>query len=155
MYNDLFNKYGANELIDILINIYESYVRSGNPRLPEFENWLLFNLNRNTLDSDYANIDEYSPQDVQLDKFRSFSKEEMLIIGPQCLSYLLQLEQNCTISPQIREQILHEAVSVGKFLGFAEFKYLVQEIILEHDEKQEVTSKDNKVVAEIQNLILH
>ena len=152
----------ALNLLGILLQLYQSYINSGQDRFPEFENWLLQNLlHAQRQPIIQATIsDQISPEmsqvsDYSTGTFRIYNQQEIQKLNASCRGYLLKLEMDEIISPTIRDKITQEALGINKNLDLNDIEYLTKDILMEEQENNVEELQLYKLVDENQNQILH
>ncbi len=132
-------------VVDVLMYLFENIITDENPIFPEHEHmfdrledmgfpqheillafdWLedLAELHADQL------ISESEQQAINTQSVRIYSELEKMLLGTDCISFLLHLEQNQVITPLSREIILDRIIALDVELELEQLKWVVMIVL--------------------------
>ncbi|VAW64086.1 hypothetical protein MNBD_GAMMA11-3086 [hydrothermal vent metagenome] len=140
-------------VVDVLMYLFENIITNENiidenPMLPEHEqmfdrlegmgfpqreillafDWLedLAEIHTEQSSTEYKAA-TLSPSENQ--SVRIYSELEKMLLGPECISFLIYIEQNQVITPLTREVILDRVIALGVGLELEQLKWIVMIVL--------------------------
>lgn len=132
-------------VVDVLMYLFENIITDDNPIFPEHEHmfdrledmgfpqheillafdWLedLAELHADQL------ISESEQQAINTQSVRIYSELEKILLGTDCVSFLMHLEQNQIITPLSREIILDRIIALDVELELEQLKWVVMIVL--------------------------
>ena len=133
-------------VVDVLMYLFENIITDENPvftehehmfdRLedmgfPQHEILLAFDWLETLADihSDILLTDKPEQAPVNSQTVRVYSELEKILLEPECISFLMQLEQSQVISPFSREVILDRVIALDVELELEQLKWIVMIVL--------------------------
>lgn len=132
-------------VVDVLMYLFENIITDDNPVFPEHEHmfdrledmgfpqheillafdWLedLAEIHAEQLDTDQQQLV------INTSSIRVFSELERLLLGEDCISFLLHLEQSQVITPVSREIILDRVIALDVELELEQLKWIIMIVL--------------------------
>ena len=132
-------------VVDVLMYLFENIITDDNPVFPEHEHMfdrledMGFPQNEILLAFDWLEdlaelhadqlISESEQQAINTQSVRIYSELEKMLLGTECISFLLHLEQNQVITPLSREIILDRIIALDVELELEQLKWVVMIVL--------------------------
>jgi len=131
-------------VVDVLMYLFENIITDENPvfseheqmfdqledmGFPQHEILLAFDWLETLADAHVDQLSVDHPQTAFNQSIRVYSELEKILLEPECISFLMHLEQNRVITPQSREVILDRVIALDVELELEQLKWIVMIVL--------------------------
>jgi Smg protein len=86
---------------------------------------------------DLAEIEQQpSPTNILSTSVRVYSELEMMLLDPECIGFLMYLEQTGLLTPSTRELILDRVIALDVDLDVEQLKWIVMIVLYSHPDEE-------------------